>query len=321
MTPIYDTERRDFSITTPLMEVEPEKISILTVSSGVMAHYQKQMSKAVWRPAPGRKLGFLVTQDEHLLGLIFLASPVLRLSARDSFLFPGLTASEIGKATRQYMDMSVCVASQPIAWHWNLGKLTAMLAPTLGDYVQARYPDDEFKGVTTTSLYGKSVQYNRIYKFLGYTKGHGHEHIDDIRYAQMKKSLRDQCPHCTPGCPADGVQLFECGCNDCKSGHSKHEPCAVPSSRFGSGANARMRIISAYKSAIGGQDHNGEITLRHGFARGVYYHRAVTPSERPYIINDWYWRWGLPRYYRTRNQIAPYQNGTEGLEKEHRISE
>ena len=94
------------------------------------------------------------------------------------------------------MDVSVCVGAQPIAWHWNLGKLMALLAPTLGDYVETRYPNDKFRGVTTTSLWGLSVQYNRIYKFLGYTKGHGHEHIDDETYRKMIAYLRSRCPHC-----------------------------------------------------------------------------------------------------------------------------
>jgi hypothetical protein len=125
------------------------------------------MSKAIWRPAPGRKLGFLVVQDDALLSLIFLASPVIRLKVRDERLFPDAGKDfNYGLAMRSYMDMSVCVASQPIAWHWNLGKLMALIAPTLGDFVNARYPDDLFRGVTTTSLWGNSSQYNRIYKHL-----------------------------------------------------------------------------------------------------------------------------------------------------------
>jgi len=43
----YDTERRDFAVTTPLTMIRPEAIKVVSVSSGVMAHYQKLMSKAV----------------------------------------------------------------------------------------------------------------------------------------------------------------------------------------------------------------------------------------------------------------------------------
>jgi hypothetical protein len=313
--PKYDTERRDYPVTTPLTEIRPGDIKVLNVSSGVLAHYQKQMSKAVWRPAPGRKLGFLVMQDDSLLGLIFLASPVIRLTARDEYLFPEeyrnahLDAKgkfNYGLATKEYMDVSVCVGAQPIAWHWNLGKLMALLAPTLGDYVETRYPNDKFRGVTTTSLWGLSVQYNRIYKFLGYTKGHGHEHINDETYRKMIAYLRSRCPHCTPGCfdpltPAPSATQL-------RDGVPQDKWCIVPGSIFGDGANARMRRIAAYRDATGDK----AVTLTHGRLRGVYYHAAVPPSQRQAVIHDWYKRWGLPRYERTKDQQPPYQNGLEG---------
>ena len=69
--PKYDTERRDYPVTTHLTMIRPGAIKVLNVSSGVLAHYQKQMSKAVWRPAPGRKLGFLVMQDDSAFGIDF----------------------------------------------------------------------------------------------------------------------------------------------------------------------------------------------------------------------------------------------------------
>jgi hypothetical protein len=356
---MYDTDRRDFAVTTPLMAIRPTGIRVLSVSSGVLAHYQKLMSKAIWRPAPGRKLGFLVVQDDSILGLIFLASPVIRLAARDEYLFPEDYRSvhldakgkfNYGKATCEYMDMSVCVSAQPIGWHWNLGKLMALIAPTLGDYVDGRYSHDKhaaerFKGVTTTSLWGRSVQYNRIYKYLGLTKGHGHEHIDDETYAEMLAWLREHCPHCTPRREElherdwwrnwfvplkprknkrDGQEAIETS-PDCW--------CAVPGRKFGDGANARMRVIQAYAAACAVPGCNFEegsnprmrriaafahasgdkaVTLTHGKLRGVYYHPSVPSAQRQQVIQNWYDRWGLPRYLRTKDQQAPYQTGLEG---------
>lgn len=300
---IYDDDRRDHPFATPLTVVRPDAIKILSTDSGTMSHYQKNMSKAIWRPAPGRKLGFLVMQDDALLGLIFLASPVIRLTARDSYLFPHAGKDfNYGLATKDYMDMSVCVASQPIGWHWNLGKLMALIAPTLGDYVNARYPDDTFRGVTTTSLWGKSSQYNRIYEQLGYTKGHGHEHVSDEEYWKMVAYLRSRCPHCNPGCE-NPLQLITS-----RIGAPYDEWCALPGRKFGEGANARMRRIGAYLKATG----NKTITLTHGKLRGVYYHPAVPPEQRPAVIQSWYERWGLPRYERKKNDTPPYQSGLEG---------
>jgi hypothetical protein len=299
----YDTDRLDYPTSTPLTLINPDAIRVQSTSTSVIKHYQARMSKAVWRPAPGRKLGFLVTHDEALLGLIFLASPVIRLTVRDThLLLTGGCDEEIDRAvdedcnirygivTRHYMDMSVCVATQPIGWHWNIGKLLALIAPTLGDYVEKRHSrkgrvpfpqffiddPDEFRGITTTSVWGKSFQYNRIYKFLGYTKGHGHEHISEEEYKRMVTYLRE---------------------------HS-----ALPGTRFGQGANARMRRIAAYRKLTGDKT----ITLFHGKKRGVYYHSAVDPSQRPDVIMKWFNRWGLPRYERTKDETPPYASGLEG---------
>jgi hypothetical protein len=175
-----------------------------------------------------------------LLGIIALASPVVRLKVRDDFLFPNAPADfNYGHALRSYMDMSVCVGAQPIAWHWRIGKLLALIATTLGPSVEQAYPEDEFKGVITTALWGKSAQYNGIYKFLGYTAGHGHGHIDDTDYQSMVRILK-AC-HALPGC------------------------------KFSDGSNAKMRRIAAYRKLTGDKT----ATLFHGHRRGGYYHGAV----------------------------------------------
>ena len=236
------------------------------------------MSKAVWRPAPGRKLGFLVVQDDSLLGLIFLASPVIRLGVRDSYLFPDAGPNfDYGRAMREYMDLSVCVAAQPVGWHWNLGKLMALIAPTLGDYVTERYPCDDFKGVTTTSLWGRGSQYNRIYKYLGLTKGFGHEHVTDAEYKRMVEYLESRTIF--------GGKL--------------------PSCSFGAGSNPRMRRIAEYRRVT----CDPTVTLEHGNRRGVYYHPAIPPQQWGSVLLRWYENWGLPRYARTKDLQPPYQSG------------
>lgn len=260
--------------TSPLQMIYPKNILIKQVSIGVIVKLQKVGSKAIWRPAAGRKLGFLVFHNDLLLGWICLASPVINLEVRDKFL--KLPKKEKGKELRKYMDMCGCVGVQPISWHWNIGKLLALIAPTLGDFIKNRYPNDEFKGIITTSLWGKSIQYNRVYKFLGYTKGYGHEHISDENYKNMILWMRQ-----------NNIE--------------------VPSCKFGAGSNARMRRIAAYKKA----SNNKEITLIHGHKRGVYYHEAIDSSLRKEIINFWYNRWGLPRYEKTKFKNPPYKTGVD----------
>lgn len=263
----------DAPYSCPLFEIDPAKIWVEQVDSAKLAFYQKQMSKAVWRPAPGRKLGFLVKHGETLIGLIFLASPVINLTERDKRLNMPKDPKEKGKALRSVMDISVCVSAQPIGWHYNLGKLCAMLAPTLGDFFKTRY-NEELQHLVTTSLWGRGTQYNRVFEFLGYTKGHGHEHISDEKYHGMIQWLRD-------------------------NGHE------VPSCKFGAGSNPRMRRISAYRKASGDKS----VTLVHGNKRGIYYHKSVPHADRQAVIEAWHKRWGLPRYLRTKDQQPPYTNG------------
>jgi len=271
MDELFEIETKDVNI----FDLDPKKIRVEQFTSGELQKIQPKISKAVWRPAPGRKLGFLVFHKNDLLGAAFLASPVINLGARDEALALPKDSSEKGKELRHYADLSVCVATQPFGWHWNGGKLIALLATTFGDYWFERY-GDELKGIITTSLWGKGSQYNRIYKFLGYTKGFGHEHISEDRYQDMMTWLRD------------------------------HD-IEVPSSRFGSGSNPRMRRIMAYKRASGEK----ALTLVHGNKRGIYYHPAESPENRQQVIDFWYERWGKPRFDRTKDLEAPYSSGLE----------
>lgn len=271
MNDLFEIQTSNISI----HELDPKCIRVEQFTSGELQKIQPQISKAVWRPAPGRKLGFMVFHKNDLLGAAFLASPVINLGARDEALGLPKDSSEKGKELRHYADLSVCVATQPFGWHWNGGKLIALLATTFGDYWYERY-GDELKGIITTSLWGKGSQYNRIYKFLGYTKGFGHEHISEDRYQEMMTWLRD---------------------NDID----------VPSSRFGAGSNPRMRRIMAYKRASGEK----ALTLVHGNKRGIYYHPAESPENRQQVIDFWYERWGKPRFDRTKDLDAPYSSGLE----------
>jgi hypothetical protein len=249
----------------------------------------------------------------------------MNLPARTKHLkLEGLTKTQLGKEMRNYMDMSVCVAAQPVGWFWNIGKLLSMLAYTLGDHVNAKYPDDQFKGVTTTSLYGGSglTQYSGVYEYLGETKGHGHEHVDDEQYGKMLSWMRERCPHCSPGCDSPLIKQA-CNCKECRELAgltegliTKHESCVVPATRDGSGANGRMRRIAAYRK----HSKDTTISLTHGHKRGIYYHDAVDSSKRDEVIQEWYEKWGYPRYRQTLRKLKkgilpPYMDGKTGGKK------
>lgn len=63
---------------------------------------------------------------------------------------------------------------QPFGFNFTGGKLLAMLtfSKEVNDYYYKKY-NEPLLGITTTSLYGKSVQYDKLkqLKFIGYTKG------------------------------------------------------------------------------------------------------------------------------------------------------
>lgn len=209
-----------------------------------------------------------------MIGLIFLGSDVLNMKPRDEYLHLSKDKLIRGQELKDYFNLGVCVGIQPISWYWNIGKLVALLACTLGDFINKAYPEVHFKGITTTSLWGKSVQYDRVYKLLGYTKGFGTEHVSDIEYKEMVKWLDD-----------NGI---------------KRPPWRT---------SIKMMTINQYLYYHGSDK---TASVKHGHIRGIYYHDAIPSDKRQDVINDWFNRWGLPRYNRLKDMAPPYINGKEG---------
>lgn len=266
------TLRESSAPSVPLRLLHPEEISVQAVPVRIVRRYQRVMSRAIWRPSPGRNLSFTIVAGDDLLGIAFLSSPVFNLAVRDGYLGIPKDDGARGERLRHFADLSVCVASQPIGWHWNLGKLVALLATTLGPYWEHRY-GDALEGITTTSLWGKSSQYNRIYKFLGYTKGYGHEHVPEKDYREMRRFVV-----ASPESPVNNPREL---------------------------TNGRMKVIEEFARLHGQSSTRATF---HGTERGVYY-SPVTTAPPAQVIADWYARWGLPRYERTKDSEPPYLTG------------
>lgn len=319
-----------FDPTCPLIEISPARVRVLPTSQGTMKVLQRQMSHAPWNQA-FRNLSFVVIHDDHLLGLICLAAPVPRLKVRDDFLFPGLSPPHTTRL-RSYMDMSVCVGAQPCAWHWNLGKLCAMLAPTLGDYVMDRY-GDELRGITTTSWHGTSggTQYTRVYKLLGKTKGYGQAHIPKETMVQLRawaaengyrrnNSLPIGHPHATNG-DYESKTLPNRRWHTIQQFNEYAESVGWDEERIaeryykrgerwmrGDGSSYKQRTLLFLKRVVPPEMLPEKVDY-HGNQRGVYYHAARPPEERSAVVHEWYERWGKPRYESTKNRTPPYASG------------
>ena len=123
----------------------------------------------------GRQIYILVKDltTKKYLGIISLSSDMYNLEKRDNYI--GWNFEDKKDKLEYIMNMSTCVPLQPFGFNFNGGKLLASLA--FSKEVLMHFRDKynrELLGITTTSLYGKSIQYDRLshLKFLGYTKGY-----------------------------------------------------------------------------------------------------------------------------------------------------
>lgn len=121
----------------------------------------------------GRQIYILVKDNlsKKYLGILSLSSDNYNYEDRDKYI--GWSYKDKSKINH-LMNLSTCVPLQPFGFNFNGGKLLASLAfsKEVLEYFNKKY-DDHLLGITTTSLYGKSVQYDRLQclKFVGFTKG------------------------------------------------------------------------------------------------------------------------------------------------------
>jgi hypothetical protein len=143
------------------------------------------------------------------MGVASLMSPILICRPRDEWIgweYPH--DKELKKAKLlSCMDLSVCMAVPP----YNLliaGKMLslAMVSKQIQQDYANKYRDrvtptgmseNRLALITTTSVYGSSVQYNRIrvngrlmYKMVGYTEGYGNAHLTEREFVEMEKYLQ-----------------------------------------------------------------------------------------------------------------------------------
>ena len=128
----------------------------------------------------GRQMYILVKDlsTSKYLGIVSLSSDVFSFEDRDKYI--GWNLEDKKKKLSMLMNMSTCVPLQPFGFNFNGGKLLASLAfsQEVQEYFQYKY-NEPLLGITTTSLYGKSIQYDRLdcLKFVGYTKGYSVQNI------------------------------------------------------------------------------------------------------------------------------------------------
>ncbi len=220
----------------------------------------------------GRLLRYLLRDEGQpgapIMGILALSSPVLISKPRDRWIgwrFP-IDSDLKRRRLLTCMDLSVSMTVPPYN-HLTAGKMICLAA--LSNEVNRDYWD-KFHAVSTptgmregrlalistTSLYGSSVQYNRIkldghlaYQLVGYTSGFGNAHLTEAEFAAMEEYLNEI------GRP-------------------------VPKG-WGTGRSYRLRVYSAYHRHRYGESH----APAHKHSRSVYV-APLAENTQPFMRGE-----------------------------------
>jgi hypothetical protein len=204
----------------------------------------------------GRRIKLIIRdralQNKPVIGIAALGSSIIHIPERDSFM--GWDIQMRTKNLIYTMDAYVIGALPPYNYLLG-GKLISYILASkeVRDIYRKKYKDkitliekrkvNQLVGIFTTSLYGKSSQYNRLkynnellYKPIGETKGFGTLHLSEETIEKMQEYLKSNKIYIT--------------------------------NRFGDGPSWTMRLIHKVGKMLG---FNPDILLRHSFKREIYF--------------------------------------------------
>ncbi len=204
----------------------------------------------------GRRIRLIIRdralQNKPVIGIAALGSPIIHIPERDDFI--GWDKETRTKNIIYAMDAYVIGALPPYN-HLLGGKLISYILASneVRRIYKRKYrhqvtlinkrKSSELVGLFTTSLYGKSSQYNRLkyndellYIPIGETRGFGTLHLTEETVALMRKLLEER-----------GINI----------GY-----------KFGDGPSWRMRIIRTIGDIL---NFDSNLLLRHSFKRKIYY--------------------------------------------------
>jgi len=247
----------------------------------------------------GRGLMFFIKDSvtNKILGISRIGSDIFQCKARDDYI--GWEYEHLRIKLPHVVNIWCCVGMQPVAFNYNVGKLIASLCfsrEVLDEW--ERIYKDKIAAITTFSINGKSIQYDRLpnLKFVGYTKGKGTLHIPNDLYERSLDMLK-----------LDGVDINEVCPRQTKI--------------------SRVGYILYYLGLT-------QKILSHGKERGVYIGTTSKEDSIPFLNNKvatfkyecksideiakwWKERWALPRYLhlKTTNRLKS-KDGEDDKENE-----
>lgn len=197
----------------------------------------------------GRRIKIIVRDagliNKPIIGIAALGSPIIHIPARDNYI--GWDKNTRTKKINYMMDAYIIGALPPYNYLLG-GKLISILLTSKEirkiykkKYIKSSY--SELAGLFTTSLYGKSSQYNRLvingrkmYVPIGDTKGYGTLHLTTETINAMIDLLR--------------------------------EKNIIVSNVFGEGPSWTMRVIRTVGDLLGFDSNQ---LLMHSFKRKIYF--------------------------------------------------
>lgn len=221
-----------------ISEIKPKLIFCETkYDKDIWDYYRSRISCLRSSHSCGRVIKILVqdSNTQKYIGILSLSSDFKALSDRDNFI--GWDNESKLHKLKNIINISCCVPLQPFGYNTNGGKLMAAFcfSKEVCDYYKNKY-GDVLAGLTTTSIYGKSIQYDRLpfLKLVGFTKGFGDMHIPIILY------------------------------NACLSYCNKHN---IDLQRFNNMSGSKLRKLGYILKEIG----LDETFLVHNKKRGIYF--------------------------------------------------
>lgn len=204
----------------------------------------------------GRRIKLLIRDaalpTKPIIGIAALGSPIIHIPERDEWI--GWDVETRTENLNYTMDAYVIGALPPYNYLLG-GKLISYLLASkeVRQIYQRKYKDkvtlisgkkrSKLVGLFTTSLYGRSSQYNRIryngellYQPIGETKGFGTLHLTKETFSAMQDYLQ-----------LNGITI---------------------SNKFGSGPIWSMRIIHKVGEML---SFDPDFLLKHSFKRGIYF--------------------------------------------------
>lgn len=204
----------------------------------------------------GRRMRLIIRDNalpnKPVIGIAALGSPIIHIPERDEWI--GWDKDTRTKNLIYTMDAYVIGALPPYN-HLLGGKLISYILASrnIRQIYREKYKDkvtliegrtaSKLAGLFTTSLYGKSSQYNRmkfrdelLYKPIGETKGYGTLHLSEETIHAMQEYLKSEN--------------------------------VLVTNRFGDGPSWTMRVIRNAGDLLG---FDSNVLLQHSFKRNIYF--------------------------------------------------